>query len=103
MLKERFPVVLLLDADTRLSADYLQTGLPLFNDHDVVAVSGVVKTMTDPPPRTRTGRFLLAHRVRLYALSQQIVKYGQAAKWANVMPICPGFAAMYRTRHPLPN
>jgi poly-beta-1,6-N-acetyl-D-glucosamine synthase len=96
-LMERFQVVLLLDADTRLSSNYLETGLPLFNDLDVVAVSGVVKTLTDPPPRTRTGRFLLSHRVRLYALTQQIVKYGQAAKWANVMPICPGFASMYRT------
>jgi biofilm PGA synthesis N-glycosyltransferase PgaC len=97
VLMERFQVVLLLDADTRLSSNYLETGLPLFNDLDVVAVSGVVKTLADPPPRTRTGKFLLAHRVRLYALTQQIVKYGQAAKWANVMPICPGFASMYRT------
>jgi biofilm PGA synthesis N-glycosyltransferase PgaC len=96
-LIERFQVVLLLDADTRLSSNYLETGLPLFNDLDVVAVSGVVKTLTDPPPRTRTGRFLLSHRVRLYALTQQIVKYGQAARRANVMPVCPGFASMYRT------
>lgn len=96
-LMERFQVVLLLDADTRLSSNYLATGLPLFNDPDVVAVSGVVKTLTDPPPQTRTGRFLLAHRTRLYAVTQQLVKYGQAAKWANVMPICPGFASMYRT------
>jgi cellulose synthase/poly-beta-1,6-N-acetylglucosamine synthase-like glycosyltransferase len=96
-LMEQFQVVLLLDADTRLSSNYLETGLPLFNDLDVVAVSGVVKTLMDPPPRTRTGLFLLSHRIRLYALTQQIVKYGQAAKWVNVMPICPGFASMYRT------
>ena len=37
---DRFPVVLLLDADTRLSPNYLNTGLPLFNDHDVAAVLG---------------------------------------------------------------
>ena len=96
-LIERFKVVLLLDADTRLSANYLETGLPLFNDSDVVAVAGVVKTLADPPPRTRSGRFLIAHRIRLYALAQQIVKYGQAGKRANVMPVCPGFASMYRT------
>lgn len=96
-LMERFAVVLLLDADTRLSSNYLETGLPLFNDPKVVAVAGVVKTLTDPPPRTRTGRFLISHRVRLYALAQQLVKYGQAAKRANVMPVAPGFASMYRT------
>ena len=43
------------------------------------------------------GRFLLAYRSRLYAVVQLLVKYGQAAKWANVMPIVPGFASMYRT------
>jgi poly-beta-1,6-N-acetyl-D-glucosamine synthase len=96
-LMERFQVVLLLDADTRLTPNYLETGLPLFNDLDVVAVSGVVKTLMDPSPRTLTGKFLLYHRMRLYAVSQQLVKDGQASKWANVMPICPGFASMYRT------
>jgi len=96
-LRDRYRVVLLLDADTRLSSDYLTTGLPLFDAPDVVAVSGVVKTLTDPWPRTWRGRFLLNHRIRLYAVSQQLVKYGQASRWANVMPICPGFASMYRS------
>ena len=31
-------MVLLHDADTRLSPDYLETGLPFFNDPDVAAV-----------------------------------------------------------------
>ena len=96
-LARRFRVILLLDADTRLSPDYLETGLPLFNDPDVVAVSGVVKCLMDPPPRTMTARFLLAYRARLYVMSQNIIKFGQAARWANVMPIIPGFASMYRT------
>ena len=48
-------MVLLLDADTRLSPDYLETGLPLFNDPEVVAVSGGVRTMRDPLPQTMAG------------------------------------------------
>ncbi len=43
------------------------------------------------------GRFLIAYRSRLYAVTQLLVKYGQAARWANVVSIVPGFASMYRT------
>lgn len=96
-LAERFPVMLLYDADTRLTPDYLETGLPGFNDPNVVAVSGVVRTMKEPTARTMSARFLLAYRARIYALVQLLVKYGQAARWADVMSICPGFASMYRT------
>ncbi|MDT5010633.1 MAG: poly-beta,6-N-acetyl-D-glucosamine synthase [Mycobacterium sp.] len=96
-LPRRFKVVLLLDADTRLAPDYLSTGLPLFDDPAIVAVAGRVKCLWDPPPRTRMGRFLVSYRSRVYALTQLLVKYGQAARWANVVSIVPGFASMYRT------
>lgn len=96
-LDRLFKVMLLLDADTRLSPDYLSTGLPLFDDPAVVAVAGRVRCAYDPPPRTLMGRFLVNYRSRLYAVTQLLVKYGQAAKWANVVSIVPGFASMYRT------
>jgi poly-beta-1,6-N-acetyl-D-glucosamine synthase len=96
-LVRRFGVVLLLDADTRLATDYLKTGLPMFDDPEVVAVAGRVKCLLDPPPRTWMGRFLVSYRARLYAVVQLLIKYGQAARWANVVPIVPGFASMYRT------
>ena len=96
-LARRFKVVLLLDADTRLSANYLKTGLPLFDDPGIVAVAGRVRCLWDPPPRTRMGRFLVSYRSRVYAVTQLLVKFGQAARWANVVPIVPGFASMYRT------
>lgn len=96
-LERRFKVVLLLDADTRLAPDYLTTGLPLLDEPGVVAVAGRVRCLLDPPPRTRMGRFLISYRSRLYAVTQLLVKYGQAARWANVVPIVPGFASMYRT------
>lgn len=96
-LDRLFKVMLLLDADTRLSPDYLSTGLPLFDGPDVVAVAGRVRCAYDPPPRTWSGRFLVNYRARLYAVTQLLVKYGQAARWANVVSIIPGFASMYRT------
>jgi poly-beta-1,6-N-acetyl-D-glucosamine synthase len=96
-LCDRFDAVMLLDADTQPAADYLETGLPLFDDPDVVAVAGRAKSIMDPPPPTWFGRFLVYYRERLYIVVQLLLKYGQAARFANVVSIVPGFASMYRT------
>ncbi|MEZ2389765.1 glycosyltransferase [bacterium RCC_150] len=96
-LCKRFKVVMLLDADTRPMPDYLETGLPLFSDPTVVAVAGRAKSIMSPPPPTAIGRFLVAYRERLYIVVQLLLKYGQAARGANVVSIVPGFASMYRT------
>ncbi|GAB3245565.1 glycosyltransferase family 2 protein [Arthrobacter pigmenti] len=92
----RFEVVLLLDADTRLASDYLDTGLPLFADPEVVAVAGRAKSLTGAS--SLIGRLLIGYRERLYAVVQLLFKYGQAARPVNVVSIVPGFASMYRTR-----
>lgn len=97
-LCSRFEVVLLLDADTHLHPDYLTTGLPLFDAPDVVAVAGRATTITSPAPSTRIGRLLVAYRERVYIAVQYLLKFGQAARRANVVTIVPGFASMYRTR-----
>ncbi len=96
-LRDRFGVVLLLDADTRLRPDYLESGLPQFAPDDVVAVAGRATTVMDPRPATWLGRFLNDYRERMYVLTQYIQKYGQAATTANSVTIVPGFASMYRT------
>lgn len=93
----RFDVVLLLDADTHLAPDYLRSALPLFDDPEVVAVAGRARTIDDRASPTRVGRFLLAYRERLYLIVQLLMKFGQAARWANAVTIVPGFASMYRT------
>jgi biofilm PGA synthesis N-glycosyltransferase PgaC len=96
-LADRFEVALLLDADTTLDPDYLISGLPPFDDPDVVAVAGRATTSVDSAPSTRFGRFLVAYRERYYVVLQYLLKYGQAARHANVVSIVPGFASMYRT------
>jgi biofilm PGA synthesis N-glycosyltransferase PgaC len=96
-LCDRFDAVMLLDADTQPAADYLETGLPLFDDPDVAAVAGRAKSIMDPPAPTWFGRFLVYYRERLYVAVQLMLKYGQAARSANVVSIVPGFASMYRT------
>ena len=96
-LVERFSVVLLLDADTRLDPDYFQAALPLFDNPDIVAVAGCAHSNWDTPGLSFTGRLVTAHRSRIYALTQRLLKYGQTWRRTNATHIVPGFASMYRT------
>ena len=95
-IPERFPLLLLLDADSRPRPDYLRTGLPLFTDPRVVAVAGRATTAADTPA-TRIGRLLTSYRERTYVSVQYLHKFGQAARSADAVAIVPGFASLYRT------
>ena len=79
--------------------DYLETGLPMFDDPDVVAVAGHASTTWDREDRLGLlGQVLRAYRERVYVAFQVLLKYGQAARHADSVMIVPGFASMYRTR-----
>ena len=95
-LGARYKVVLLLDADTELSHDYLTRGLEQFADPGVVAVAGGTTTDWDRRGRSVVTRFLLAHRDRVYLLTQLLQKFGQSWRRMNVVHIVPGAASMYR-------
>ena len=95
-LGSRYKVVLLLDADTRLSRDYLTRGLKLFSDPGVVAVAGATRTGWRRSDRSLGARFVLAHRDRVYLLTQLLQKFGQSWRRTNVVHIVPGAASMYR-------
>jgi glycosyltransferase involved in cell wall biosynthesis len=96
-IPDRFEVLLVIDADTELSEDYLRRGLPLLDDPAVSAVAGYAHSSWTPHTLGLVGRVLTAYRARLYA-SQQWMKYAQTWRHADVTPIVPGFASMYRTR-----
>ncbi|MDQ1084400.1 MULTISPECIES: glycosyltransferase family 2 protein [Microbacterium] len=95
-IPERFPLLLLLDADSRPRPDYLRTGLPLFTDESVVAVAGRATTAPDAATG-RMGRVLTSYRERTYVCTQYLHKFGQAARAVDAVTIVPGFASMYRT------
>ena len=94
-LTRRFAVIMILDADTVPSEDYLYSGLPLFDDPAVAAVAGRATTRR-PGGTGWMARALVAHRERLYVLFQTLLKYGQAARGLDAVAIVPGFASMYR-------
>jgi biofilm PGA synthesis N-glycosyltransferase PgaC len=39
----------------------------------------------------------VGHRMKIYAMGQRMLKYGQTSRHLNATPIIPGFASMYRT------
>jgi poly-beta-1,6-N-acetyl-D-glucosamine synthase len=95
-LIDRYPVMLLLDADTRVQPDYFSQALPLFDAPDVVAVAGCVRTARDRRLGL-IGNILVGHRERIYAIGQRVLKFGQTYLRTNATHIVPGFASMYRT------
>ena len=94
-LIKRFRVVMLLDADTRVEPGYFEAGLAMFDDPDVVAVAGCVRTARDRALSV-TGDLLVSHRQRIYAIGQRVLKFGQTWARTNATHIVPGFASMYR-------
>lgn len=96
-LCRRYQVVLLLDADTLLSPDYLTTGLPLFADPEVVAVAGRPRTFWQPRQMSHWAKFIAAYRAMVYLRALEFTKYGQGWRHANAVVVVPGFASMYRT------
>jgi cellulose synthase/poly-beta-1,6-N-acetylglucosamine synthase-like glycosyltransferase len=94
-LIDRYQVVLLLDADTRIQPDYFTEALPLFDAPEVVAVAGCVQTAHDRQLGL-IGNILVGYRERIYAVGQRMLKFGQTYSRVNATHIVPGFASMYR-------
>ncbi|QYN25482.1 glycosyltransferase family 2 protein [Amycolatopsis sp. DSM 110486] len=95
-LATRYDAVLLLDADTRLDPGYFDAALPQFDDPDVVAVAGCAATDWSTSRRGFLAFLFTAHRARIYALLQRLLKFGQTWRRTNATLIVPGFASLYR-------
>lgn len=96
-LVDRFKVVMLLDADTHVEPGYFDAALPLFDDPNVVAVAGCVKTSWRDRALSPIGKLVAFHRQRIYSVTQYLLKFGQTWRRTNATHIVPGFASLYRT------
>lgn len=97
-LTSRYEAVLIVDADTRLDPGYFDAALPLLDDPRVAAVAGCAQTRWHPRELGWWGAALVAHRQRVYALTQRLLKYGQTWRGLSATHIVPGFASVYRAR-----
>ncbi|MDA3626983.1 glycosyltransferase family 2 protein [Saccharopolyspora sp. WRP15-2] len=96
-LVERYPVVMLLDADTHVQPGDFDAALRLFDDPEVVAVAGCVKTTWRGRGLGAIGKLVAFHRQRIYTMTQYLLKFGQTWRRTNATHIVPGFASLYRT------
>jgi len=96
-LLNRFQAIIFVDADSEIPDDYLSKVLPVFDDPTVaaVAVHALSKWEDHWPPKQ--SLFFSAYRIRFYRVLQAVLRYGQAWRYLNVVPIIPGFASMYRS------
>jgi len=88
---DQYQYVVLVDADTRLRADYLTNALPLFKDEQIAAVAGYARSQWK-------NNIFIAYRSRVWLTIQIFFRFGMSWKYTNVNMIVPGFASMYRTR-----
>ncbi|MBN1263185.1 MAG: glycosyltransferase [Candidatus Pacebacteria bacterium] len=97
-LTKKFKAVLFVDADTIIGKNYLKNALPFFNDSRVAAIAGSAKTLWQPEKQSFWNSVIIAHRERMYFLTQILIRYGQTWGPFNVCPIIPGFASLYRSQ-----
>lgn len=96
-LVDRFEVVMLLDADTHVEPGYFRAALPLFDDPQIVAVAGCVRTSWRDRALSPIGKLVAFHRQRIYSVTQYLLKFGQTWRRLNATHIVPGFASLYRS------
>ncbi|GAB3277969.1 glycosyltransferase family 2 protein [Parasphingorhabdus pacifica] len=96
-LVDRFEIVMLLDADTHVEPGYFTAALPLFDDPQVAAVAGCVKTSWQDRALSPIGKLVAFHRQRIYSVTQYVMKFGQTWRRVNATHIVPGFASLYRS------
>ena len=69
----------------------------MFDDPEIVAVAGCVRTATGTAELSPGGNVLVGHRSGSTPSAQRVLKFGQTWRGTNATHIVPGFASMYRT------
>ncbi|OGH48135.1 MAG: hypothetical protein A3A51_01450 [Candidatus Levybacteria bacterium RIFCSPLOWO2_01_FULL_39_10] len=96
-LFERYKLIFIIDADTRMDKNCLKHALPLFNDKDIKVVFASSQIKWPKHIRPRLHYYFWAYRDRLNRLLQYCFVYGQTWKFTNVNYVVPGFATIYRS------
>lgn len=98
-LLDRFDYVLLADADTIFSPNFIKRSLAVMLADPGAAVITAYDISPWPAHRgLKSGMLFVAYRLRLWRLLQALYTYGQTWKYTNILPVAPGFASFYRSR-----
>jgi len=96
-LIQQYEYILILDADTKVHAEFLPRALRLINDpsYAVVFATVGIEDRTSKWPNMRW--YYISYRERLDYILRYFIIVGQTWKYTNAMPVVPGFCALYRT------
>lgn len=96
-LFERFKLIFIVDADTRIDENCIRRMLPIFNDPEVGVVFASSQIHWPQHLIPKLSYYFVSYRDRLNRLLQYCYIYGQTWKYTNVNYVIPGFATMYRS------
>lgn len=97
-LYDKYKLIFIVDADTRIDKNACRYALPLFNDPEVgvVFASSQIKWPRHFVPTL--SLYFVSYRDRLNRMLQYFFVYGQTWKYTNVNYVIPGFATIYRSK-----
>ena len=97
-LFERYKLIFIVDADTRIDINFLKKALPFFEDPKIGAVFATARITWPPHIIPRLKYYFIAYRERLNRMLQYFMIYGQTWKYTNAPYVIPGFATIYRSK-----
>ena len=96
-LFERYKLIFIVDADTRIDKECVKRALPLFNDPQTGVVFATSQIIWPQHIIPKLRYYFIAYRDRLNRILQYGLIYGQTWKYTNVNYVIPGFATIYRS------
>lgn len=96
-LFERYKLIFIVDADTKIDKNFVKNALPLFNDPQIKVVFGSARIRWKQHIVPKLGYYFISYRERLNIMLRIFFVYGQTWKYANASFVVPGFATIYRS------
>lgn len=96
-LFEKYKLIFIVDADTRIDKYAFKHSLPMFRDPEIGVVFASSQINWPHHIIPKLSLYFVAYRDRLNRMLQYFLIYGQTWKYTNVNYVIPGFATLYRS------
>ena len=96
-LFERYKLIFIVDADTKIDKLFLEKALPVLNDRETAVVFGKAAIYWPQHAVPKLKYYYIAYRERLNRILQYFLIYGMTWRCTNVNFVVPGFCALYRS------
>lgn len=94
-LLDAYEFIIINDADTEITPEYIPQALPFFKKKDIAAVA--THGVTRWENYNFYQKFFISYRIRLWKIIQLGFRFGQTWQYTNVSFIIPGSLSMYRS------